>query len=163
MITSLGVDTLKEEIMNRLNVTTEGGGFCHFQRSDVFDVAMQAHEPVNGYDLNYFEGLQAEQRVAKHKFGFKTYVWVKRVSQRNESWDCFVYALAALLLPYSGIHLEKMKRDTITITDDEAKTATTQHFGAQKMQTPISEPTHRTQSAEQQRRARFGAQNPPIW
>jgi phage terminase large subunit GpA-like protein len=161
MIASLGVDTLKEEIMNRLNVTAVGAGFCHFPRSDVFDVKMQAHEPVNGYDVTYFEGLHAEQRVVKSKFGFKTYVWMKRLSQRNESWDCFVYALAALQLPHSGIKLETMRRDTTTISDEEAKTTHVSSFGAQQMQTPMTE----TQPARQkgQPPVKFGAVNRPIY
>lgn len=114
LIASLGVDTLKEEIMNRLNVTAVGPGFCHFPRSDIWDEELRAHEPVNGYDIAYFEGLRAEQRIMKPKHGFKTYVWVKRLSQRNESWDDFVYALAALQLPHTGIKLETMERDVFT-------------------------------------------------
>jgi phage terminase large subunit GpA-like protein len=160
MIASLGVDTLKEEIMNRLNVTTVGGGYCHFPRSDVFDRQMQAHEPVNGYDVTYFEGLHAEQRVVKSKFGFKTYIWMKRLSQRNESWDCFVYALAALQLPHSGIKLETMRRDTVTISDEEATKQKPSSFGAQQMQTPLTEVTQTTQKV---RPVKFGAVNRPIY
>jgi phage terminase large subunit GpA-like protein len=164
MIASLGVDTLKEEIMNRLNVTKPGAGFCHFPRSDLFDRELAVHEPINGYDLNYFEGLHAEQRVAKSKFGFKTYVWTKRLSQRNESWDCFVYALAALLLPHTGIKLDTMKRDTITISDEEAKKAPAS-FGAQQTQGEIMReasdmrPTRRSGEPPTQ----FGAVNRPIY
>jgi phage terminase large subunit GpA-like protein len=168
LIASLGVDTLKEEIMNRLNVTKFGPGFCHFPRTDLFDVAMQAHEPDRGYDVNYFEGLRAEQRIVKHKFGFKTYIWSKRVSQRNESWDCRVYALAALLIPHSGIRLDTMKRDTITITDDEKKAQQrSSKFGAQQVQPEFAReiegrPTTTSKSAPQQR-SKFGAQNRPIY
>lgn len=160
MIASLGVDTLKEEIMNRLNVTKFGPGFCHFPRTDIFDVAMQAHEPDRGYDITYFEGLRAEQRIVKHKFGFKTYIWSKRPSQRNESWDCFVYALAALLLPHSGIRLDTMKRDTITITDDEKKAPS--KFGAQQAQTEFAAAA-RPQSTTTQRESKFGAVNRPLY
>jgi phage terminase large subunit GpA-like protein len=163
LIASLGVDTLKEEIMNRLNVTKFGPGYCHFPRTDQFDVSMQAHEPINGYDVPYFEGLRAEQRIVKHKFGFKTYIWTKRVSQRNESWDCFVYALAALQLPHSGIKLETMKRDTTVITDDEKKVQQQQpaKFGAHQpsMLEQPARPTQRESTA----RPKFGAQNRPIF
>jgi phage terminase large subunit GpA-like protein len=165
MIASLGVDTLKEELMNRLNVTMPGPGFCHFPRTDIFDRYAQAHEPINGYDINYFEGLRAEQRIMKSKFGFKTYVWIKRISQRNESWDCFVYALAALQLPHSGIRLDTMQRDTITITDDEQKTKQSAKFGAQRAPEVMREaapPTHREEQAQQQR-SKFGAVNRPVY
>lgn len=134
MIASLGVDTLKEEIMNRLNVTTVGPGFCHFPHAEQIDRKLQAHEPLNGYDVSYFEGLHAEQRITKSKFGFKTYVWIKRASQRNESWDCFVYARAALQLPHSGIRLETMSRDILGVSD---ATTTAPKFGAQQVRTPI--------------------------
>jgi phage terminase large subunit GpA-like protein len=160
LIASLGVDTIKEEIMNRLNVTTVGGGYCHFPRSDVMDKQLNAHEPINGYDVNYFEGLHAEQRVMKSKLGFKTYVWVKRLSQRNESWDCFVYARAAVALPHSGIKLNVMRQDTITITDDEQKAAK-KPFGAQKM--GMIESDRIQQKSTLTRRSKFGASNRPIY
>jgi phage terminase large subunit GpA-like protein len=171
LIASLGVDTLKDEIMNRLNVTKLGPGFCHFPRSDVFDEELKAHEPINGYDIPYFQGLRAEQRIVKSKFGFKHYVWIKRLSQRNESWDVFVYALAALQLPHSGIRLDTMKRDTFSPPTGDPR-RTTSAFG---VQTPaesspfiddIRKPTQHAQQAQRapaQAAARFGAINRPIY
>jgi phage terminase large subunit GpA-like protein len=130
LIASLGVDTLKEEIMNRLNVTKVGPGYCHFPRADVWDEQLKTFEPARGYDVSYFEGLRAEQRVMKSKHGFKTYTWVKRLSQRNESWDDFVYALAALQLPHAGFRLETMQRDAFAqAKDDQRKPAA---FGVQQ-------------------------------
>lgn len=159
LIASIGVDTLKEEIMNRLNVTTIGRGFCHFPKSDFED------ESINGYDADYFEGLRAEQRITKSKHGFKTYIWVKRLSQRNESWDCFVYALAAVLLPHSGIKLETMSRDLISQADDEpAQSAEQQTFGARVAQTHdlhVVGVSQQQQSGEQ--RSKFGAVNRGIY
>lgn len=137
LIANLGVDTLKEEIMNRLNVTTVGAGYCHFPRSTQFDRAQRAYEPINGYDVPYFEGLHAEQRITKSKFGFKTYVWIKRLSQRNESWDCFVYARAAVALPHSGIRLATMSRDVLSMASDSDTTATAGRWGAQQTSAPI--------------------------
>lgn len=175
LIASLGVDTLKEEVMNRLNVTKVGPGFCHFPRSDVFDEELQTWEPINGYDVPYFEGLRAEQRIVKHKNGFKTFAWIKRPSQRNESWDAFVYALAALQLPHSGIKLETMKRDVFIVADKPSNGA---KFGVQKnsssaastiaekielptMQREIKE--KRQASQREQTRAKFGAINRAIY
>jgi phage terminase large subunit GpA-like protein len=164
MIASLGVDTLKEEIMNRLNVTKPGAGYCHFPRTDLFDKQMQAHEPINGYDVPYFEGLRAEQRIVKSKHGFKTYIWMKRLSQRNESWDCFVYALAALQLPHSGIKVDTMRRDTITITDDEAKKAQKSAFGVQPARNPLAQPEPEPmRHSERVVATKFGAVNRPIY
>lgn len=164
LIASLGVDTLKEETMNRLNVTKPGAGYCHFPRSDIFDPAMQTHEPINGYDATFFEGLRAESRVMKSKFGFKTYVWIKRLSQRNESFDCRVYATAALILPHSGINLEKMSRDTITITDDEKKQQSSK-FGVQKTSMApelIEGVAAAAPSEDYVRRSKYGAMNRPL-
>jgi phage terminase large subunit GpA-like protein len=169
VIASLGVDTLKEEIMNRLNVTKLGPGYCHFPRSDVFDEALRAHEPINGYDIPYFQGLRAEQRVMKSKHGFKTYIWIKRLSQRNESWDVFVYALAALQLPHSGIRLDTMKRDAFAPpTDDPQRTKSA--FGAQAVPAALASDTSLASSAQRAQtpsavraRARFGAINRPIY
>jgi phage terminase large subunit GpA-like protein len=163
VIASLGVDTLKEEIMNRLNVTKLGGGYCHFPRSDVFDEGLRAHEPINGYDVPYFAGLRAEQRVMKSKNGFKTYVWIKRLSQRNESWDVFVYALAALQLPHSGIRLDTMKRDAFTPPTDGREQRTTS-FGVQSNSTatPLTDdaPKVQAQTAQAVRSTlRFGVIN----
>jgi phage terminase large subunit GpA-like protein len=157
LIASLGVDTLKEEIMNRLNVTKPGPGYCHFPRSDVWDEQLKTFEPARGYDVSYFEGLRAEQRVMKSKHGFKTYVWVKRLSQRNESWDDFVYGLAALQLPHSGIRLDVMERDAFNPPDKTQPTAPAR-FGVQRGSgvTVAAAPAQPQQSTG---KAKFGAVN----
>ena len=128
LLATLGVDTLKTEIINRLNVQKAGAGYCHFPRSDILDEQLNTYEPTNGYDVHYFEGLRAEQRIMKSKHGFPTYVWTKRLSQRNESWDDFVYALAALQLPHSGIKLDTMERDCFVPVAGKRKVAA---FGVQ--------------------------------
>jgi phage terminase large subunit GpA-like protein len=120
---TLGVDTGKEEIVNRLVVAKVGPGYCHFpKRKD--------GEPVRGYDEEYFKGLTAERRIVKAKNGFHTYLWMKRLSQRNEPFDCRNYALAAVALPLSGIKLDTMSRDLWTPPDPKA--TPTARFGAQK-------------------------------
>jgi phage terminase large subunit GpA-like protein len=163
LIASIGVDTLKEEIMNRLNVSVVGAGFCHYPKSDF------EGEPINGYDVDYFEGLRAESRITKSKYGFKTYVWTKRVSQRNESWDCFVYALAATRLPHSGIKLATTARNGVkleTMTRDvlfESQTNESKQsakFGAQSMATDLVE---KPKQAAPVNKTQFGAMNRPIY
>ncbi len=163
LIASLGVDTLKEEVMNRLNVTKVGPGYCHFPRSDVFDEELQTFEPINGYDIPYFEGLRSEQRIIKHKHGFKTYVWIKRPSQRNESWDAFVYALAALQLPHSGIRLDTMKRDSFSPPTGHPEQRTTS-FGVQQQRvTPLTDDRPRvTERVAARSASGFGAINSAI-
>lgn len=120
---TLGVDTGKEEIVNRLLVEKPGPGFCHFpKRKD--------GEPIRGYDEEYFKGLTAERRIVKAKNGFHTYIWMKRLSQRNEPFDCRNYAMAGLALPLSGIRLDTMSRDLYLPPDPTKKGAAV--FGAQK-------------------------------
>jgi phage terminase large subunit GpA-like protein len=124
-VITLGVDTGKEEIVNRLMVAKPGPGHCHFPKA-------RNGQPVRGYDEEYFAGLTAERRVTKSKHGFRTYMWVKRLSQRNEPFDCRNYALAALALPGAFINLDKMKRDEYEKPkpDDQA-TQAGPRFGAQ--------------------------------
>jgi phage terminase large subunit GpA-like protein len=118
------VDAGKEEIVNRLIVSDVGAGFCHFPKE-------KNGEPARGYDQEYFKGLTAERRIVKAKNGFRTYIWVKRLSQRNEPFDCRNYALGALCLPWSGINLETMKPDTEPEAEPTNEPPTA--FGAQSM------------------------------
>jgi len=113
-LVTLGVDSGKEEIVNRLLVNKPGPGFCHFP-------AGPRNEAVNGYDEEYFKGLTAESRIVKSKWGFKTYIWSKRLSQRNEPFDCRNYSMAALTMPWVGIKLDSMKRDIYEPPDEKKK------------------------------------------
>jgi phage terminase large subunit GpA-like protein len=120
---NIGVDSGKEEIVNRLLVTTIGPGYCHFPK-------YPDGQPKSGYDEEYFKGLTAERRVVKAKHGFRTYIWTKRLSQRNEPFDCRNYALAAMAMPATGIKLDDMGRDLLTQTP-RAGSAASSHFGVQ--------------------------------
>ena len=139
-LVTLGVDTGKEEIVNRLMVANPGPGYCHFP-------AGKHGEPVLGYDEEYFRGLTCERRVVKAKHGFRTYMWVKRLSQRNEPFDCRNYALAALSLPYAFIKLDVMARDEFVPVPVKAGT-----FGAQAV-------NMMEQKVEVAAGGSFGAQN----
>jgi phage terminase large subunit GpA-like protein len=143
----LGVDAGKEEIVNRLLVSDVGAGFCHFPKE-------KNGEPACGYDQEYFKGLTAERRIVKAKNGFRTYIWVKRLSQRNEPFDCRNYALGALCLPFSGINLETMKPDTEPDAPPSNEPPTA--FGAQSM-LKSELPERRGPSTG------FGASNKGMW
>ena len=121
----LGVDAGKEEIVNRLRVDKPGPAYCHFPQ-------LENGEPCRGYDEEYFAGLRAEHRQIKHKLGFRTYVWAKLASQRNEPFDCRILALAALVMPSSGINLDTMSRDVFENQASEADRASSP-FGARRM------------------------------
>jgi len=146
---TIGVDSGKEEIVNRLLVSKRGPGYCHFPM-------LKNGEAARGYDQEYFKGLTAERRIVKAKLGFRTYIWTKRLSQRNEPFDCRNYALAALAMPSSGIHLDTMKRDEFA--QAEAKQESTV-FGAQvrRMDDP-----RLPEEAKPSGGGTFGAQNRPI-
>jgi phage terminase large subunit GpA-like protein len=158
-IITLGVDSGKEEIVNRLKVTSVGPGYCHFPK-------LANDEPAHGYDEEYFKGLCAEQRVIKNKHGFRTYQWVKRPSQRNEPFDVRVYNLAALILPHNGIKLDTMSRD---IEPDVVKRESSISFGVQNpAHDVLALPASSQQVApsekkpEAPRRSMWGAQNQPL-
>jgi phage terminase large subunit GpA-like protein len=144
---TLGVDTGKEEIVNRLLVNAPGPGYCHFpKRAD--------GEPECGYDEEYFKGLTAERRIVKAKHGFHTYIWIKRLSQRNEPFDCRNYALGCVAMPMTGINLATMNRDEFHRPDPgDVKPA---RFGVQK-------PGEQWQSHGTERGpSKFGAKNRPL-
>jgi phage terminase large subunit GpA-like protein len=149
-VVTLGVDAGKEEIVNRLLVNTVGPGYCHFPK-------LKNGNAARGYDEEYFKGLTAERRIVKAKHGFRTYIWIKRLSQRNEPFDCRNYALAALAMPWTGIKIEKMKRDIYEPPDD--KKPKVEKFGAKgkaNIYGPASPPKEESPS-------KFGAVNRPIY
>lgn len=150
---TLGVDSGKEEIVNRLTVSKPGAGYCHFPK-------LANGEQARGYDEEYFKGLCAERRITKSKHGFKTYIWIKRLSQRNEPFDCRNYALGAVRIPWQGINLETMKRDLF----DKTAVKQAQQFGVAK-QSMIEAQRERNVGGlpPPQHGEKFGAQNRPIF
>lgn len=81
---TVGVDEAKGTLYSRLKLTTPGPGYCHFP----------VHE---GYDPEYFAQLASEKRVIRYHRGFPTFEW-RKVRARNETLDCRVYAMAALVI-----------------------------------------------------------------
>jgi phage terminase large subunit GpA-like protein len=100
----VGVDGVKADLISWLKVGNPGNGYCHFPKD-------KDGIPVNGYDANYFEMLTAEKRIPRQdKKGFTRYEWIKPAGARNESFDCRVYARAALRIMSSqdSIMLKRM-------------------------------------------------------
>jgi phage terminase large subunit GpA-like protein len=59
--------------------------------------------PINNYDAIYFEMFTAEKRIlVQNKKGYGVYEWHKAAGARNESFDCRVYARAALRIMSSN-------------------------------------------------------------
>jgi phage terminase large subunit GpA-like protein len=104
----VGVDSIKYDWMSWLKVGEHGDKYCHFPKD-------KDEIPVRGYDTTYFQMLTTEKRViVRNKKGFTAYEWHKDAGARNESFDCRVYARAALRIMSSNdelllkkIHLKK--------------------------------------------------------
>ena len=93
---TLGVDTGKSLLLERLQVEEEGPGYCHFPK-----------EENKGYGESYFIGLTAEKQVLVYKKGRPFFEWrIKDAAhKRNEALDCRNYASAAIEI--SGVPLKK--------------------------------------------------------
>ncbi|MBK5910118.1 hypothetical protein CCR85_01245 [Rhodothalassium salexigens] len=73
-------NTAKDELFPRFGLET-GPGACHF--------------PAD-YDTEFFRQLTAERPVTERVRGQSVRRWRPRGGVRNEAWDCWVYAYAAL-------------------------------------------------------------------
>lgn len=76
----VGVDTTKDLLFARMRIEEQGAGYIHFPDS---------------LDDEYFKQLTAEKVVTRFNRGYKKRVF-KKIRDRNEALDCFVYAIAAL-------------------------------------------------------------------
>lgn len=82
---TMGVDTGKSRLFNRLTVREPGPNYCHFP------MALEA-----GYSEEYFKGLTAEKRQIRYVKGRARFEWVLKSGARNEPLDCRNYATAAM-------------------------------------------------------------------
>lgn len=84
---TLGVDTGKSLLLDRLKIEEEGPGFCHFPR-----------EKDRGYNEDYFTGLTSERQIMTYKKGKPVFEWKIKdyAHKRNEALDCRNYATAAV-------------------------------------------------------------------
>lgn len=105
---TLGVDTGKSLLLQRLKIEKEGPGYCHFPK-----------EESKGYNEAYFVSLTSERQVIRYKKGRPLFVWELRdkgIHRRNEALDCRNYATAAIEI--TGLPLKKTeyKEKTIATT-----------------------------------------------
>lgn len=82
-VMKVGVDAAKGVIYSRLRNHTQGKNFIYFP-TDI----------THGCGDEYYKQLNSERRVLELKRGIKRFVW-KKIRDRNEALDTFVYALAA--------------------------------------------------------------------
>ena len=84
---TIGVDTGKAILYQRLAVQEEGPNYCHFPK-----------DKDQGYTQEYFRGLTAEKMVMTYKKGKAQYVWTLKDGgyKRNEPLDIRNYATVAL-------------------------------------------------------------------
>ena len=83
---TLGVDSGKSLVMNRLSVQEPGPNFAHY-----------ASQEDRGFSENFFKQLTAEVLEKHFEKGVSKMAW-KKIRERNEALDCAVYATAALEL-----------------------------------------------------------------
>ena len=98
---TIGVDTGKSWLMDRLKIEVPGPGYCHFPKED-----------GRGYDKKFFEGLTSEKKVLRYKMGRPYFAWElkdKGIHKRNEALDCRNYATAAIEI--TGLPLKKQQED----------------------------------------------------
>lgn len=100
---TLGVDTGKSLLLQRLQIKEEGPGYCHFPKDE--------KEYIRGYDEDYFKGLTAEKQVLRYKKGRPYFAWeLKGETKRNEPLDCRNYAQAAIEI--TGLTLKEPPKPT---------------------------------------------------
>lgn len=97
---TIGVDTGKCLVYDRLKIEKPGPGYCHFPAGD------------KGYDAMYFKGLTAEKHVVTYKQGRSTWAWVLKNQgfRRNEPLDIRNYATAAVAI--ANLNLEPAQKKT---------------------------------------------------
>ncbi len=93
---AIGVDAAKEVVTARLTKSgpdVSGAGACHFNMDR---------------DKEYFEQMTVERKKTRYVKGFKVIEWHKNDHDRNEAFDCRVYAYAALQgLIIAGVSLNR--------------------------------------------------------
>lgn len=101
---AVGVDEAKVVVTRRLGIASPGPGYCHF--------------PLDR-DPEYFAQMTSEKLMTKYIRGFAVREWHK-TRDRNEAFDCRVYATAALkiLNPNLARQAKKLGADEEDPQDD---------------------------------------------
>lgn len=120
---SLGVDTGKSLLLQRLLVDEEGAGYCHFPRDE-------KEYSDRGYDEEYFKGLTAEKMVLHYKKGRPMFEWeLKQKGMRNEPLDCRNYAQAAAVISGATLKEKKPRKRSGPTAEKTQETAENQAAG----------------------------------
>lgn len=110
---TLGVDTGKSLLLQRLKLEEEGPGYCHFPK----DEKGKPYSP-RGYDEKYFWGLTAERQVLRYKKGKAFFSWELKNQgkhKRNEALDCRNYATAAIEITELPLKKQEETKETAVI------------------------------------------------
>lgn len=110
---TLGVDTGKSLLLQRLKLEEEGPGYCHFPK----DEKGKPYSP-RGYDEKYFWGLTAERQVLRYKKGKAFFSWELKDQgkhKRNEALDCRNYATAAIEITELPLKKQEETKETAVI------------------------------------------------
>ena len=99
----VGGDTAKDSIFARLRLEEPGPRFMHYPHG-------------NGFDEEYFRQLTAEEIRTRMHHGFPIRYY-KKIRERNEALDCFVYNLAALEI--LNPNFERLAKNITKETDTE--------------------------------------------
>jgi phage terminase large subunit GpA-like protein len=94
-IRPLGTQSIKNLIDGRLRLARPGGGFYHFPLA---------------FEADYYKQMRSEKREWRRDQQGKKALWWVKGSERNEAWDCEVYAYGAYLYAMSGQHAETVFR-----------------------------------------------------
>lgn len=107
-LVSVGTDTAKDLMWQRLKIADPGPGYWHWPVSEDFDEV-------------YFSQFTAEKRVRKYSRGQELYVW-DAGGRRNEAWDCSALSLVAVRISQQkfglaldqGSHGQKSQGERVT-------------------------------------------------
>lgn len=136
---SVGTDDAKLTVARRFALET-GPGSCHF--------------PAEKRDPEYFAQMTAERLVTKWLRGWPVREW-RPARERNEAFDCRVYAYAALKIikPNIKVRLSRLA----TKADDDTDDATSEAGKPPEEQTKQSSKGKTRKRARKSRRRRIGS------
>jgi len=104
-LTFVGTDTAKDLIYFRSQQFDPGEGYIHF--------------PVEDWcSLEYFAQFSAETRKKVYTKGRPSFQWVCKNGVRNEAWDCYVYALAAIRILQQDMGIVLDRQEHIEVEPD---------------------------------------------
>jgi phage terminase large subunit GpA-like protein len=110
---TVGTDEAKMIVAKRLAIKAPGPGYCHFP---------------DERDAEWFHQITAEKLITKYIKGFPIREWHK-TRDRNEAFDCRVYALAALKI--LNPNMARLAKRLVVEDDQEDSQATDEEWSQQ--------------------------------